>query len=86
MAGPGAITATMLIAAKSNGDWIVLGALISIIVALLLLCTIIFILSGRIEKLIGDTGRVVLSRLLGVILAALAVQYIADGIIQLARV
>ncbi len=85
MAGPGAITATMLIAAKAHGDWIILGTLIAIIAVLLLLCTIIFILSGRIEHLIGDTGRIVLSRLLGVILAALAVQYIADGIIQLAQ-
>ena len=85
MAGPGAITATMLIAAKGNGDWIVLGTLIGIIAALLLMCTAVFILSGRIEKLIGETGRIVLSRLLGVILAALAVQYIADGVIQLAR-
>ena len=85
MAGPGAITATMLIASKGAGDWIVLGTLIGIVAILLLICTAVFILSGRIEKLIGETGRIVLSRLLGVILAALAVQYIADGIIQLAR-
>ena len=85
MAGPGAITATMLVAAKGNGAWIVLGTLIGVIATLLLMCTLIFILSGRIEHLIGDTGRIVLSRLLGVILAALAVQYIADGIIELAK-
>jgi MarC family membrane protein len=85
MAGPGAITATMLIAAKGQADWMVLGTLIAIIATLLLLCTLTFILSGRIEHLIGETGRIVLSRLLGVILAALAVQYIADGVIQLAR-
>lgn len=85
MAGPGAITATMLIAAKSHGDWVALGTLIGLIAVVLMLCSVVFILSGRIEHLIGETGRIVLSRLLGVILAALAVQYIADGIIQLAR-
>jgi len=85
MAGPGAITATMLIAARAQGDWIVLGGLIGIIAIVLLLSTAVFILSGRLEHLIGDTGRVVLTRLLGVILAALAVQYIADGIVELAR-
>ena len=36
--------------------------------------------AGRIGKLLGVTGNVVLSRLLGVILAALAVQYVIDGV------
>lgn len=85
MAGPGAITATMLIAAKAEGDWMVLGALIAIIAVVLLICIAVFVLSTPIERLLGETGRIVLSRLLGVILAALAVQFIADGIAGLVQ-
>jgi multiple antibiotic resistance protein len=43
-------------------------------------CWIAFISAARIGRLLGVTGNVVLSRLLGVILAALAVQYVVDGV------
>jgi len=46
----------------------------------LVLCFVVFALAARIAGFIGATGNVVLSRLLGVILAALAVQYIVDGV------
>ena len=39
-----------------------------------------FLAAERIGKLLGVTGNVVLSRLLGVVLAALAVQYVVDGV------
>jgi multiple antibiotic resistance protein len=41
-------------------------------------------LAHRLAGIIGVTGNAVLSRLLGVVLAALAVQFVADGIAQLA--
>ena len=43
-------------------------------------CLMSFLAAERIGKLLGVTGSVVLSRLLGVLLAALAVQYVVDGI------
>jgi multiple antibiotic resistance protein len=43
----------------------------------------VFLLAGRIESMLGNTGRIILTRLLGVILSALAVQFIADGMTQL---
>ena len=43
-------------------------------------CLVAFLAAERIGKLLGVTGNVVLSRLLGVILAALAVQYVVDGV------
>jgi multiple antibiotic resistance protein len=43
-----------------------------------------FSLAERVEGLLGATGRTVLTRLLGVILSALAVQFVADGVKALA--
>ena len=80
MAGPGAITATVLLAGRSGGDPVRLGILLAVIAVTLALCLVVFTLAGRIGKLIGTTGNVVLSRLLGVLLAALAVQYVIDGV------
>jgi MarC family membrane protein len=79
MAGPGAITATVLLSGRSGGDPARLAILLGVIAAALALCLLVFTLAGRIAKLIGTTGNVVLSRLLGVLLAALAVQYVIDG-------
>ncbi len=80
MAGPGAITATVLLSGRSGGDPVRLGLLLAVIAAVLAICLLVFTLSGRIGKLIGTTGNIVMSRLLGVLLAALAVQYVIDGL------
>jgi multiple antibiotic resistance protein len=79
MAGPGAIAATVLLAGRA-GDWMMLGALIGIIAAICALTMLVFLFAGRIKGALGITGNIVLSRLLGVILAALAAQYVIDGV------
>ena len=79
MAGPGAIAATVLLAGRA-GDWMTLSALIGIIVAICALTMVVFLFAGRIKGALGITGNIVLSRLLGVILAALAAQYVIDGV------
>jgi multiple antibiotic resistance protein len=79
MAGPGAITATVLLAGRAAGDPLHLGLLLGVIAAVMMLCLIVFTLAGRIATLLGTTANVVLSRLLGVLLAALAVQFVIDG-------
>ncbi len=43
------------------------------------LCIVVFTLAARIGKLLGVTANIVISRLLGVLLAALAVQFVIDG-------
>jgi multiple antibiotic resistance protein len=80
MAGPGAITATVLLAGHSNGDLLKLGLLIGVIITVVLVCVAAFLLAERIARLFGVTGNIVLSRLLGVLLAALAVQFVVDGV------
>jgi multiple antibiotic resistance protein len=80
MAGPGAITATVLLASRSEGDPMRLAILLAVIVFVAALCAAVFLLCTHIGKLLGVTGNIVLSRLLGVLLAALAVQFVVDGV------
>jgi multiple antibiotic resistance protein len=80
MAGPGAITAIILLAGQAAGRPVWLAILLAVIVAVTASCFVAFIAADRIGKVIGVTGNIVLSRLLGVILAALAVQYVIDGV------
>ena len=80
MAGPGAITATVLLAGRAGGDPLRLGALLGVIAVVLALCFVVFTLAARIARLLGTTANIVASRLLGVLLAALAVQFVIDGV------
>jgi multiple antibiotic resistance protein len=80
LAGPGAITAVILLAGRARGDLAMLGGLLGVIVLVMVLSLLVFLVAGRIAKLLGVTGNVVMSRLLGVILAALAVQFVIDGV------
>ena len=83
IAGPGAISATILLASRAP-DFAGTLALIVIIVLLTGLCFAVFLLADRIDRALGATGRIVLTRLLGVILAALAIQFVADGVLAFA--
>jgi multiple antibiotic resistance protein len=80
LAGPGAITATVLLSGSADGNILLVGLLLAVVVLVALACLAAFLLAGRLSRLLGLTGNIVLSRLLGVLLAALAVQYVVDGI------
>ncbi|MFZ4532078.1 MAG: MarC family protein, partial [Alsobacter sp.] len=54
--------------------------LMAVIAGVMLSCLVVFLAADRIAGWLGVTGNVVLTRLLGVILAALAVQFVADGV------
>lgn len=83
IAGPGAISATVLISGTLAGPaaW---SALVGIIFVSIVLTYLVFVLAERIDGFLGETGRSILTRLLGLILAALAVQFVADGVKALA--
>jgi len=85
LAGPGAITAMILLAGRAEGDWEKLGALYALAALVMFACYIAFRLAERISMLLGVTGRAVISRLLGIILAALAVQFVIDGVSLLVK-
>ncbi len=80
MAGPGAITAMILLAGKADGSMTMLGALFAVTAVVMTACYLAFRMAEQISKTMGITGRAVISRLLGIILAALAVQFVIDGI------
>jgi small neutral amino acid transporter SnatA (MarC family) len=74
----GAIAATALLSAAAYSVMWVL--LILVIVAVCGATFLVFVSASEISRFLGITGNVVLTRLLGMILAALAVQYVIDGI------
>ncbi len=80
MAGPGAITATVLLAGEARGQPMLLAVLLAVMVAVIGMCLAVFLVTIRIGSLLGVTANVVLSRILGVLLAALAVQFVIDGV------
>jgi multiple antibiotic resistance protein len=80
LAGPGALTATVLLAGQAAFRPLFLAILIGVIAAVAALCLVAFWFAGRIERALGTTGNVLQSRLQGVLLAALAVQYVIDGL------
>jgi len=80
MAGPGAITASVLLSGRLDHDPVRTGLLLGVIAAVCAVCWLCFAMATPIAKLIGVTGNTLLQRLLGVLLVALAVQYVIDGV------
>lgn len=85
MAGPGALTAIILLAGRAEGDPLRLAALAVICGLVIASCLAVFWLATPLARLLGITGNIVLTRLLGVILAALAVQFVIDGVMAVVR-
>lgn len=79
IAGPGAM-ATMILLTGQSGDWMWILAVHGVMVTVLLLVFSFFLLAGPLERLLGETGINVVTRLLGMLLAALSVQFVVDGI------
>lgn len=80
IAGPGTIATTILFADNASGNNLNFLILAIVLIFILLISWIVMIKSSLIMKLIGRTGILVFSRILGVILAALAVQYVLNGV------
>jgi multiple antibiotic resistance protein len=85
MAGPGAITAMILLAGRADGRIDYLVSLYAVAALVMAACFACFLMAERISKIMGITGRAVMTRLLGIILAALAVQFVIDGVTALSR-
>ena len=85
IAGPGAIASAVLLMTRA-GDRLDLQAMVvAVMLAVLGLVLAALLLAGRLFKLLGVTGTNVITRVLGMLLAALAVQFVIDGISEVVR-
>lgn len=80
LAGPGAITATLLLAGQASGHTAMMATLIGVLAIVILVSWLFLLMAEKIDRMLGTLGNAVVSRLLGIILAALAVQFVLDGI------
>jgi multiple antibiotic resistance protein len=80
LAGPGAITATVLLAGQAALRPLYLAILVGVIAVIVFVCLLVFWLAAEIATVLGATGSMLPSRLLGVLLASLAVQFVIDGL------
>jgi len=80
IAGPGAMSATILLMANTEGDVLLKLVVLGSLAAILILTFVSMLLAGQIYRILGVTGLQVISRVFGVLLVALAVQFIFDGI------
>ncbi len=79
LAGPGAIASVMLLMSKSQGTEGTLVVLAALLLVLLLTMAAL-VAAGPLMRVFGDRVEAVITRLLGVLLAALAAQYVIDGL------
>ncbi|GMG82294.1 MarC family protein [Paralimibaculum aggregatum] len=85
IAGPGAIAAMILLMGAAAGDMERQGIVLGTMAGVLLLQFGMFLLGGPIGRVLGRTGMLVVTRLMGMLLAALAVQFVIDGIAAVIR-
>jgi multiple antibiotic resistance protein len=80
IAGPGAITTVLLMSAHQSNDSVAMAVTLIVLIGVLGMTLLSLLFAARIMGTMGETGANVVSRVLGILLAALAVQYVVDGI------
>jgi len=82
IAGPGAMGAAILLMSNASGSFVLQAAVIASLLAALVVTLVSLLLAGEIVRFLGVTGAHVIGRIFGILLAAMAVQFIFDGIAQ----
>ncbi|MXU65717.1 MarC family protein [Oceanomicrobium pacificus] len=83
IAGPGAMATIVLLMGQNSGDLPAQMMIFGVVLLVVLTALGLFMMGGLIERVLGQTGINVITRLLGMLLAALAVQFVLDGISDL---
>jgi multiple antibiotic resistance protein len=82
IAGPGAITTVVVEATEANNGFFQTGLLLVALAVVMLLTFLAFLVAGSIERGLGETGMNVVSRILGILLAAVSAEMILAGLKQ----
>lgn len=82
IAGPGAMGAVILLMANTEGDLLLQAVVVASLIAILSGTLALLLIAAKIQQWFGITGMHVITRIFGVLLSALAVQFIFDGIAQ----
>lgn len=80
IAGPGAMAAMILLVGETNWHWEGVLAVHLVMLSVIALGFGLFLMASPIERALGRTGTMVVSRLLGMLLAALSVQFVLNGL------
>jgi multiple antibiotic resistance protein len=80
IAGPGAIATMILLVGEAGSDWTATATVLSLMLVMMLVTYAFFLASPPLERMLGRTGVIVITRLLGMLLAALSVQFVIDGV------
>jgi multiple antibiotic resistance protein len=81
IAGPGALTTMVLLMGQAGADPVAQAAVILVLAVVLVITLVLLLIAPRIVRLLGATGVHVVSRVLGVLLAAVAMQLVLDGLV-----
>jgi multiple antibiotic resistance protein len=82
LAGPGAMTSAIVLAAGTRGELSLFAAVITAILVVMLVTLLLLLVAQEVHQVIGVTARKVIVRVFGVLLAALAVQSIFNGLAE----
>lgn len=80
LAGPGSITTMILLAGQPGAEFTDVLLVHAVMLVVILFVLTMFFLATPLERLLGPTGINVVTRLLGMLLAALSVQFVIDGL------
>jgi multiple antibiotic resistance protein len=80
IAGPGALATILLSVGEAQGKPLLFTGFLVAVALVLIACWLVMLATPRLIQVLGVTGANVINRLSGVVLAALAVQFIVDGI------
>lgn len=80
LAGPGGIASIILLTDQTAGDFWAQAGIFGVMIAVFAIVLLLFLLANVIERALGETGILVVTRLLGMLLAALSVQFVLDGL------